>query len=165
MKTFLVLVELLFFFSSVTSAQPTPESVFNDSQGLAVESCPEPRCISDCKCPTDWILFPGTNLCYRKFHMRNLPSGSGRDEAEKWCQQYGSHMTSIHSPAEQDFIVNMAIRGETGSYVQTWIGLTYNPETRKSTWSDGCSVGYTNWELEQPSSFKDRTCVQVRYTV
>ena len=48
-------------------------------------------------CPTEWSRFK--NHCYYNFHFEKP-----FNDAEAICQSYGSHLVSIHSQAEADYI-------------------------------------------------------------
>ena len=63
-------------------------------------------------------------------------------KAEGQCQCHdGSHLASIHSDNETNFIGNLAIQLGT----KLWFGIT-NEGNGTSNWSDGSSVIFKNWE-------------------
>ena len=89
------------------------------------------------ECSPGWFEFGGH--CY-------LPKLLSVDWqiAEMDCMNYGGHLASIHSKAEDDFLVSLS----TSSF---WIGGTGTGYPGDWTWSDGSSWDYTHWFLEYSS--------------
>ncbi|XP_072046299.1 snaclec agglucetin subunit beta-2-like [Amphiura filiformis] len=122
------------------------------------------RCQDSDRCgPGGWSEFDGG--CY--LHIRDPKSWRS---ARKFCQSYGSDLTSISSQEENDFVADLANEEEA------WIGMSdtwpqagtimeIGGEPLKLTatwaWSDGTPYGYTNWAPEQPSGVQD--CIQINY--
>ncbi|CAJ0923472.1 unnamed protein product, partial [Mesorhabditis belari] len=73
------------------------------------------------------------------------------DEAVAYCASRESHLVSIHSQEEHDFVWKLA---KTVSwYDWFWIGLKRNPDKGNAfEWTDGSSVDFTNWRVEEPGS-------------
>ncbi|CAJ0922800.1 unnamed protein product, partial [Mesorhabditis belari] len=73
------------------------------------------------------------------------------DEAAAYCASRESHLVSIHSQEEHDFVWELA---KTVSwYGWFWIGLKRNPNKGNAfEWTDGSSVDFTNWRVEEPGS-------------
>ncbi|KAE9545948.1 hypothetical protein FO519_010840, partial [Halicephalobus sp. NKZ332] len=72
-------------------------------------------------CDPDWNLFTGTQMCYKTVINR-----LSFDDAEKSCQSNGGHLVSIHSEAENEFVVDIATSGvaiNNESLTDVYIGL------------------------------------------
>ncbi|CAM4555546.1 unnamed protein product [Caretta caretta] len=87
------------------------------------------------------------------------------DEAERFCVSQDSHLTSVSSPVEQEFLSNET-KGESH-----WIGLTDRGTEGSWRWVDGtefradASRGF--WEENQPDNWHQETggredCVEIR---
>ncbi|CAM4664952.1 unnamed protein product [Lepidochelys kempii] len=87
------------------------------------------------------------------------------DEAERFCVSQDSHLTSVSSQAEQEFLSNES-KGESH-----WIGLTDRGTEGSWRWVDGtefradASRGF--WEENQPDNWHQGTggredCVEIR---
>ncbi|XP_077670847.1 C-type lectin domain family 4 member F-like isoform X2 [Eretmochelys imbricata] len=103
--------------------------------------------------------FYGGNLYY--FSQEKKPW----DEAERFCVSQDSHLTSVSSQAEQEFLSNES-KGESH-----WIGLTDRGTEGSWHWVDGtefradASRGF--WEENQPDNWHQGTggredCVEIR---
>uniref|UniRef100_A0AC35GS85 C-type lectin domain-containing protein n=1 Tax=Panagrolaimus sp. PS1159 TaxID=55785 RepID=A0AC35GS85_9BILA len=86
-------------------------------------------CQSD-KCPNGWNYFNTTNSCYKAIYDVNYVTG----EAE--CVKQGGALVSIHSPAENNFVLDLIYISTTplGFYDYTFIGWNGDLENR---WVDG----------------------------
>ncbi|XP_033641095.1 snaclec 3-like [Asterias rubens] len=118
--------------------------------------------VSPCmSCISPWTSFG--NHCYLL-----VTNEKTFDEAEQNCQSMSrlgrpSHLASILSQEEQDFLVLLikSVYGESGK--MTWFGYRRDRSSDPSTWrfSDGSpSLGYTNWSSNQPDG--DGDCVHIR---
>lgn len=78
-------------------------------------------------------------------------------EAHKACLQYGAHLASVSSAAEQEVLYNLTtIEG-------AWIGFKSWDEIRMFQWTDGSSVSYTNWAPDEPSNLDSKeSCAELR---
>ncbi|CAJ0952963.1 unnamed protein product, partial [Mesorhabditis belari] len=73
------------------------------------------------------------------------------DEAEAYCASRKSHLVTIHSQEENDFVQELAETVHSTSGF--WIGLKRNPNQGKALeWTDGSSVDFTNWYPGEPAS-------------
>ena len=68
-------------------------------------------------------------------------------DAQKNCQDQGGNLVSIHSEAENNFVVNL-IENANPNLGDVWIGLT-DPSV-EGRWSDGSALSYTKWEVNEP---------------
>ncbi|KAE9546715.1 hypothetical protein FO519_010073, partial [Halicephalobus sp. NKZ332] len=96
-------------------------------------------------CDPDWSLFTGTQMCYKTVINR-----LSFDDAEKSCQSNGGHLVSIHSEAENEFVINIAASGITTdneALTDIYIGLYRDTTDPVGTmhWTDGTSVNYSTW--------------------
>ncbi|CAJ0922808.1 unnamed protein product, partial [Mesorhabditis belari] len=74
------------------------------------------------------------------------------DEAEAYCASRKSHLVSIHSQEEHDFVWKLA--KTVNSWDGFWLGLKKNPNKENAfEWTDGSSVDFTNWDPEDPGSY------------
>ncbi|CAJ0952947.1 unnamed protein product, partial [Mesorhabditis belari] len=74
------------------------------------------------------------------------------DEAEAYCGGRKSHLVSIHSQEENDFVWKLP--KNVGSESLFWIGLKRNWNKENAfEWTDGSSVDFTNWKGRWPDSY------------
>uniref|UniRef100_A0A673JMU0 Neurocan core protein-like n=1 Tax=Sinocyclocheilus rhinocerous TaxID=307959 RepID=A0A673JMU0_9TELE len=90
-------------------------------------------------CEHGWKKFHGH--CYRLFPRRHT-----WEDAEKDCREHSSHLTSITSSMEQDFLNGLG-------HENVWIGLNDRTVEEDFQWTDGMDVVYENWRENQPDNF------------
>ena len=113
--------------------------------------------ISSAECPSYWTHFRGS--CYRFFGTRKMWI-----DAELHCNQFSSnahsdeeaisHLVSINSEAENDFIYGMWVstRETPADDPLMWLGF-YKPVGRNYfTWSDHSDIDFTYWDSQRPNN-------------
>ncbi|CAL1265743.1 unnamed protein product, partial [Larinioides sclopetarius] len=85
---------------------------------------------------TSWIKFQGN--CYLFQYKDN--NRVSFYEADDYCRSQGAQLASIHSEAENEFILNTAEEGRFGG--RFWIGLNILAGKNNEQWSDGTAVDY-----------------------
>ncbi len=133
--------------------------------------------VSPCmSCISPWTSFG--NHCYLL-----VTDVKTFDEAEQYCQGLSrlgrpSHLASIMSKEENDFLRLLATPKNGGVYRLTWFGNRRNPNTGSFAWIDSSPpMTYTNWGPNEPSDdagtedcvemyessvWNDKTCTESR---
>ena len=84
-------------------------------------------------------------------------------DARETCADNGDHLTSIESQKETDDI-NKVLYSEFSNpkNEKFWIGLDEMAKEDRWVWTDHKSVGYTNWDRNQPGDHAgDEDCVAI----
>ncbi len=91
------------------------------------------------------ITDPATNIRYVAVPSTTWPL------AEAFAQQFGGHLVSINSQAEQDFVwQNFGNLG--GVDRRIWIGFSDAASEGAWAWSDGSKASFTNWNAGEPNN-------------
>ena len=92
-------------------------------------------------CPSGWKEFDGH--CYRLYK-----EGVDWEEARNLCMLESSHLVSIHSQEESDFVVHEVARW--GGYL-VWLGLKRVLDSSDEyEWEDKSAFDYANWDSDEP---------------
>uniref|UniRef100_A0A8C3XBH0 Mannose receptor C-type 1 n=1 Tax=Cyanoderma ruficeps TaxID=181631 RepID=A0A8C3XBH0_9PASS len=105
-------------------------------------------------CPGGWV--PYVDHCYKIFR-----DSKGWEGALTSCQKEGSHLASIQSLEEHNFMVSQLGYKPTD---KLWIGLNDRKVQMYFEWSDGTPVTYTKWHLGEPSTTNNspEDCVLIK---
>ena len=91
-------------------------------------------------CPSNWPNFQRN--CYKLFNTQLTWA-----DAQTHCQQENSHLASILSEEEHQFIINKFVRDE---YI--WVGGHDMDVEGQWIWTDGSNWNYTRWNAGQPDN-------------
>ena len=116
-----------------------------------------PACLS---CRSPWTSFG--NHCYLL-----VTDTKTFNEAEQYCQSLSrlgrpSHLASIMSQEENDFLVDLATTMDGAVSRYTWLGYRRDLSTGSFVWIDGSPAGsYTNWAPGEPNNSGKEDCVEM----
>ncbi len=118
--------------------------------------------VSPCmSCISPWTSFG--NHCYLF-----VTDAKTFDEAEQYCQGLSrlgrpSHLASIMSQEENDFLFLLATLMNGGVYQLTWLGYRRDSTTGSFAWIDGSpSMTYINWGPNEPNNSAGKEdCVEM----
>ncbi|CAJ0601481.1 unnamed protein product [Cylicocyclus nassatus] len=101
-----------------------------------------------------WLKFGGCEYMVKR-------DAKDFDNAEASCRKHGSHLVSIHSEAENNFIHKITSTGSSvTSFTQfVYIGLRKNSKNEWK-WIDGSPMDYKKWAAHQPDLSNEETCGQ-----
>ncbi|XP_072291704.1 galactose-specific lectin nattectin-like [Eucyclogobius newberryi] len=127
---------------------------------LAVAALLTPRAMAegDQGCDEGWTQFG--SRCFKFFSEIKTWT-----DAEKSCHSFGANLPSIHSEAQNTFIVDLIVKA-TGQNTRTWLGGTDAVEEGKWLWSDGTIWDFTRWPSSgsQPDNHEGKEhCLMVNY--
>ncbi|CAJ0953850.1 unnamed protein product, partial [Mesorhabditis belari] len=131
----------------------------------------------DFQCPNGWVYYDKTDSCY---YLQNFTYADGTHwqtytftSAEAICQKMGSHLVSVHSEYENNFLSDLLTTDVLNApvatpcnYLWAWNGLYGTGAVGSGTWTDGSPVNYsghspysggsTNWVMGN-----DRRCAKM----
>lgn len=98
---------------------------------------------------------PWTEFRKRCYKAIKVPSYRWKDASAR-CQAQHSHMVTISSEEENDFVAQLAkvyLTKNNMTQVQMWLGLRKTNAKGQFKWVDGSSLnGYTNWSPGEPNN-------------
>ncbi|XP_063051019.1 ladderlectin-like [Engraulis encrasicolus] len=104
-------------------------------------------------CPQGWTLF--NNRCFK---LVTKPDTFHR--AQGVCEVENSHLASVHSAAELDFLKNV-VRA-SGVYQQgAWLGGSDDGSEGTWYWIDGSPFDFADWAQGQPDNFGVEDCLMM----
>ncbi|KAK9952320.1 hypothetical protein ABG768_018166 [Culter alburnus] len=131
---------------SANPCDPNPcgQGLCSLQDGFAVCQCHSGFSGENCStpiqgCAEGWTEFMGS--CYIHFDERETWTS-----AEQHCQELNSHLVSISSRQEQEFVRNQA-------HDYQWIGLNDRNVQNQFHWTDGSPLEYENWRPNQPDNY------------
>ncbi|XP_031558561.1 fibropellin-3-like [Actinia tenebrosa] len=93
-------------------------------------------------CKPEWTELHGK--CYKVF-----PVAMKWNDAVSTCKAQGSHLTSVTSLEETNFLITLVKNAITDKFV--WIGLNDIDQEGKYTWVDGSAFIFSSWMEGQPN--------------
>jgi hypothetical protein len=70
------------------------------------------------------------------------------------CESVGASLVSIHSAAENKFVLSLMPDAPKHRWAWLWIGMSPDSSGKLNSpthWEDGTSIDYTNWASYEPS--------------
>ncbi|KAF6273045.1 aggrecan [Rhinolophus ferrumequinum] len=124
--------------------EPCGAGTCQETEGHVICLCPPGYTGEQCDidqelCEEGWTKFQGH--CYRHF-----PNRENWVDAESRCREQQSHLSSIVTPEEQEFV-------NSNAQDYQWIGLNDRTIEGDFRWSDGHSLQFENWRPNQPDNF------------
>uniref|UniRef100_A0A8K9WRK9 Mannose receptor C-type 2 n=1 Tax=Oncorhynchus mykiss TaxID=8022 RepID=A0A8K9WRK9_ONCMY len=120
-----------------------------------------------CDAELDWICkIPKGNrrqgspwVGFQEAEYKFFDHRSTWDQAQRICSWFGASLASIHSSAEEVFLMTK-VEGD-----HWWVGLHTYENDGRFHWSDHSVLNYVSWALNRPHPLsRDRKCVHMSVT-
>ncbi|CAJ0917598.1 unnamed protein product, partial [Mesorhabditis belari] len=110
-------------------------------------------------CSADWSG-PAFDSCYK---VITQTGGFTFDQGDQKCKELGGQLASIHSAAEDKYMMELSNQGKPIGDIQTLIGgQRTGPHSGDWKWSDNTPWDYTNWSASNPNNQNGiQGCIQV----
>ena len=96
-----------------------------------------------------WSMF--RNACYKFINEKK-----NWNDAERTCNEFGAHLTSIHSQEEVDFTSSLQ---DSSTLQQLWIGGQRSGSVFQ--WIDGTTFDFTYWLTNEPNNYGgNENCIE-----
>ncbi|XP_067307964.1 type-2 ice-structuring protein-like [Pseudorasbora parva] len=105
------------------------------------------------ECPCGWAKF-GVR-CYKFF-----PETVNWVTAQRNCQRFGANLVSVHSRAENDFLLSLLPSLST----RAWIGAHDGEIEGQWLWNDGTEPDFTSWCVTEPNNQNVENCLEICWT-
>ncbi|XP_067292041.1 aggrecan core protein isoform X2 [Pseudorasbora parva] len=130
--------------ANLCDPNPCGQGLCSLQDGIAVCQCHPGFSGENCstpiqRCAEGWLDFMGS--CYIHFNERETWTS-----AEQQCRELNSHLVSISSQQEQEFV-------KTQTHDYQWIGLNDRDVQNQFRWTDGSPLEYENWRPNQPDNY------------
>lgn len=127
--------------------------VNSDTQTTPTMSVDATTSTEEENCPENWLHFE--NKCYK--YEKDDKNKLTWKEADRKCSSLGSHLVSIRSSKQQDFLTFLLVYFERS----VWIGFNSVNNSRKFSWTDNSSIEYTNWMQSDLFDVETKLCVKM----
>ncbi|XP_067307388.1 ladderlectin-like [Pseudorasbora parva] len=104
-------------------------------------------------CPCGWTKF-GLR-CYKFF-----PQRVNWVAAQRNCQSFGANLASVHSRAENNFLLGLLPSLSTN----TWIGGHDAAIEGQWLWNDGTAYDFASWCSREPNNRRVENCLMISWT-
>ncbi|XP_067306937.1 type-2 ice-structuring protein-like [Pseudorasbora parva] len=104
-------------------------------------------------CPCGWTKF-GLR-CYKFF-----PQTLNWVAAQRNCQSFGANLASVHSRAENNFLLGLLPYRST----YTWIGGHDGEIEGQWLWTDRTAYDFTSWCVTEPNNQNVENCLLISWT-
>ncbi|XP_074479551.1 ladderlectin-like [Sebastes fasciatus] len=141
----------------LTRAAAVPEAEPGERTGPLIQEVKSHMVKRSLPCPTNWTEWSGHCFLY-------VPNRMKWADAERYCQDYGGNLPSVHNLDEYNFIQSV-ILSVTKKYPEAWLGGTDAQEEGLWLWIDGKPFMYDYWDRGQPdNNYGNGHCLVMNYS-